>query len=205
MLTGFFPLDCATDTDWRFERLRLALQARASLTHTVYAFYERECFLSQGSCDLIDGMLALFPTCRLSASGVLRSDWVTQAGTANGASALGSYLSRTGDLSEASVAPAYRNARLPTMDAHKLQAVLDEFSMAAEHSVRPFYRSGSATASFGRAPPELERQTPFLGAMDVEPGAMRLLRELTRKASEAAGVLQVQVTAAGAQETCAIQ
>ena len=88
------------------------------------------------------------------------------------------------------------------MDAHKLQAILDEFSVASEHSVRPFYRSGSA--NFVRAPPELERQTPFLGATDGELGAMRLLREVTRKASEAVDVLQVQVTAARAQETCVI-
>ena len=29
MLAGFFPLDCATDTDWRFERLRITFEAES--------------------------------------------------------------------------------------------------------------------------------------------------------------------------------
>ena len=46
MLAGFFPLDEASGADWRFERVKLAMQSRMSATRTIFSFYERPCNLS---------------------------------------------------------------------------------------------------------------------------------------------------------------
>ena len=164
MLAGFFPLDQAADTDWRFERLKLSLMARCSLTHTVFGFYERACPLSLEACDTIDGMLALLPGSRLSAASVLRMPWLQGGGGGDGMS--------------------YRRNQRPTMDGDKLSAILAEYSSAPEHLVRPYYRSGSN--KLGRLPPELERQSPFLGETAEEPGAWQMLSEASSRAYAAA-------------------
>ncbi|KAJ1623006.1 kinase-like domain-containing protein [Pavlovales sp. CCMP2436] len=40
MLAGFFPLDEATSRDWRYQRAAKAVTQGASITHTIYAFYQ---------------------------------------------------------------------------------------------------------------------------------------------------------------------
>ena len=195
MLAGFFPLDQAADTDWRFERLKLSLMARCSLTHTVFGFYERACPLSLEACDTIDGMLALLPGSRLSAASVLRMPWLQGGGGGDGMS--------VDDIGEASVAPAYRRNQAPTMDGDKLSAILAEYSSAPEHLVRPYYRSGSN--KLGRLPPELERQSPFVGATAEEPGAWQLLSEASSRAYAAAAGWFAQYLGVGPEQKGAEQ
>ena len=76
MLAGFFPLDEASGSDWRYERVRMAAAANASVTHTIFGFYDRQCTLSKEVTDLIDGMLIIPPAQRLTVAQVLGSPWV---------------------------------------------------------------------------------------------------------------------------------
>jgi len=76
MLAGFFPLDEATGADWRFERVKLAMQNGLSATRTIFGFYERKCTLSRQVVDMIDGMLATQAARRLKDGEVLESAWM---------------------------------------------------------------------------------------------------------------------------------
>ena len=78
MLAGFFPLDEAAGADWRFERVKLAIQNKLSVTRTIFGFYERKCNLSRPVVDLIDGMLSVQPQRRLKDSEVLGSSWLVE-------------------------------------------------------------------------------------------------------------------------------
>ena len=77
MLAGFFPLDEATGSDWRFERVKMAAQHQISTVRTIYGFYERKCELSLQVVDLIDGMLGVNPQKRLKQVDVLQNMWIT--------------------------------------------------------------------------------------------------------------------------------
>jgi len=67
MHAGFFPLEEASTSDWRFGRLRHADTSGLSPTMIIFGFYERECSFSPTMIDLIDGLLALEPSRRLTA------------------------------------------------------------------------------------------------------------------------------------------
>ena len=71
MLAGFFPLDEASGSDWRFERVRMAAASNMSATHTIFGFYDRPCTLSREVTDLIDGMLIIPPHQRLTVEQIL--------------------------------------------------------------------------------------------------------------------------------------
>uniref|UniRef100_A0A7S2N421 Protein kinase domain-containing protein n=1 Tax=Haptolina brevifila TaxID=156173 RepID=A0A7S2N421_9EUKA len=72
MHAGFFPLEEASDSDWRFIRLEQVDSDRSS-TAVIFGFYERECTLSQDVIDLIDGMMALEPCRRPTAERLMSS------------------------------------------------------------------------------------------------------------------------------------
>jgi len=76
MLAGFFPLDGATTSDWRFVRVCQAVIQGHSLTHTVFAFYGRPCPLSYEAVNLIDGMLSLNPSKRFTVLDVQTHAWL---------------------------------------------------------------------------------------------------------------------------------
>lgn len=75
MLAGFFPLDEASGSDWRYERVKLAASNGCSSTHTIFNFYERPCLLSDEVTQIIDNMLAVDPERRLKVHEVLASPW----------------------------------------------------------------------------------------------------------------------------------
>lgn len=84
MLAGFFPLDEASGSDWRFKKIQAAQKQQMSVTHTIFGFYDRACSLTQECTDLIDAMLTIDPSARIkvgpgsadSATTVLDSAWV---------------------------------------------------------------------------------------------------------------------------------
>ncbi len=76
MLAGFFPLDEASGSDWRFERVKMAAAQQCSVTHTIFGFYDRSCNLSMNVSDLIDGMLVIDPARRLLVDHVMQCPWV---------------------------------------------------------------------------------------------------------------------------------
>ena len=79
MASGFFPVEEATQRDWRFSRLAL-LQLRGSgaesTTHAVYSFYSRPCPLSPALVELLDQMLMLQPPRRLPLDEAMTAPWV---------------------------------------------------------------------------------------------------------------------------------
>ena len=146
MLAGFFPLDEATGSDWRFGRVRQAASAGMSACHTIYGFYERPCDLSNEASDLIDGMLRISATGRMSVQEVLCSPWL-QNMPMPGASSYavdGTYDER----------PNYRGTQQMSME--DAQALIAE---DAATPMRPVYRGG-AMGKDGPAP-ALVKQNAF--------------------------------------------
>jgi len=76
MLAGFFPLDEASGSDWRFERVKMSAAQGHSTTRTIFNFYDRPCMLSDPVVDLIDNMLSIDPRRRLKTEESLMSGWV---------------------------------------------------------------------------------------------------------------------------------
>lgn len=146
MLAGFFPLDEATNRDWRYERASRAVATGASITHTIYGFYQRRCSLSAEAVALLDGMLMIDPVRRLSLEQVTQSPWLNgqKLPTAGqGAHAGGAF----GDEE-----PRYRSANLPSaLASATTPAVLVQVD-------EPVYRGLAATAE---VPPPLGRQPAF--------------------------------------------
>ena len=132
MLAGFFPLDEASGADWRFERVRMAASAGQSVTHTIFGFYERHCQLSQEVTDLIDGMLVVAPSHRLTVEQVLASPWVQGVKTAP---------------APHNVYRGYQNFS----DPEKLRAMLAQES---DEAMAPVYRGGASSGP----PPMLRKQ-----------------------------------------------
>lgn len=81
LLSGFFPLDVADARDWRFRRLQ-AEQALGNLKacQTIFAMYQRECPFSDAAQELLDGLLRVDPTQRLTIEGALGSAWLQPEG-----------------------------------------------------------------------------------------------------------------------------
>jgi len=77
MLSGFFPLDEASQKDWRYAKLVQAQQKGLSTTAEVYRWYRRRCdHLSKEVVDLLDGLLAVDPKRRLAMKEVLAHKWI---------------------------------------------------------------------------------------------------------------------------------
>jgi len=136
MLAGFFPLDEAAGADWRFERIRMAANAGASVTHTIFGFYDRPCTLSREVTDLIDGMLVVPPAHRLTVDAVLASPWANGTKIAGGGAAGNVYRG---------MAPGQ------FADPDALRAMLAEES---DEMRAPVYRGGAAEGP----PPMLRKQ-----------------------------------------------
>lgn len=90
MVSGFFPVEEATQRDWRFQRLamqQLRGDGSQSTTHTIYGFYTRPCPLSPALVELLDRMLAIRPPHRLpllvqGAECIASAPWVVSGPTA---------------------------------------------------------------------------------------------------------------------------
>mmetsp|Transcript_32473 Transcript_32473/g.68311 ORF Transcript_32473/g.68311 Transcript_32473/m.68311 type:complete len:352 (-) Transcript_32473:920-1975(-) len=77
MLSGFFPLDEASAKDWRYTKLRQAQAQRRSTTFTVYGWYKRTCtHLSKSVVELLDAMLSIDPSRRVTLTQVLDHPWL---------------------------------------------------------------------------------------------------------------------------------
>jgi len=80
MLSGFFPLDEASPSDWRYGKLAEQQLKGRSTTKSVYAWYKRSCaHLSAHVVQLLDGMLAVNPAARLTMPQVLAHPWMVGA------------------------------------------------------------------------------------------------------------------------------
>jgi MAP/microtubule affinity-regulating kinase len=81
MVSGFFPLDEASNSDWRYTKLRdeQARNPQASTTNFVYKFYKRNtAHLSRELVHLLDNLLLIDPTKRLTLEQVAEHPWVKE-------------------------------------------------------------------------------------------------------------------------------
>jgi len=78
LVSGFFPVDEASARDWRFQRLNQRQHASptASSTHLIYSFYNKPCPLSAALVQLLDGMLQITPSRRVTMEQIGSSQWV---------------------------------------------------------------------------------------------------------------------------------
>ena len=77
-MSGFFPVDEASNRDWRYERLHRVQHTHpnASTTATIYGFYGRTCPLSPTLVHLLDRMLQVAPAKRCALGEVAAAPWV---------------------------------------------------------------------------------------------------------------------------------
>jgi len=115
MLSGFFPLDEASQNDWRYGKLVEQQAKGRSTTKSVYAWYKRSCaHLTVPVVQLLDGMLAVDPLQRMTMRDVLTHPWLREEieaampGYSRGETDQGSYnlMAEVGD----DEGPRYRGA-----------------------------------------------------------------------------------------------
>eukprot|EP00320_Phaeocystis_rex_P013927 CAMPEP_0119065564 /NCGR_PEP_ID=MMETSP1178-20130426/8349_1 /TAXON_ID=33656 /ORGANISM="unid sp, Strain CCMP2000" /LENGTH=400 /DNA_ID=CAMNT_0007047093 /DNA_START=88 /DNA_END=1290 /DNA_ORIENTATION=- len=115
MLSGFFPLDEASQNDWRYGKLVEQQAKGRSTTKSVYAWYKRSCaHLTASVVQLLDGMLAIDPRQRMEMHDVLTHPWLREEieavmpGYSRGETDQGSYnmMAEVGD----DEGPRYRGA-----------------------------------------------------------------------------------------------
>lgn len=75
LVSGFFPLDEAKPTDWRFARLQKDTAAGVSPCECIYAMYKRKCPFSRGFRELVDSMLTIPPTKRATLEELAAHPW----------------------------------------------------------------------------------------------------------------------------------
>ena len=75
LVAGFFPLDEARSSDWRFQRLLKDLRSGVGPCESIFGMYRRQCPLSAEMRELLDAMLAIDPARRLTMQQVAEHRW----------------------------------------------------------------------------------------------------------------------------------
>merc|ERR1719378_1947632 len=161
MVSGFFPVEEATQRDWRFTRLA-TLQLRGtgeeSSTLAIYSFYSRACPLSRPLVQLIDRMLQIHPPRRLPLPEVLAAPWTLDAAAGDSGEGGGSAQESTGagaSVAEAAEAEAVAEWAVQ-QGARAAEIEVDDAAIDGA-----FYRALGAEQPVGAegvAPPRLRRQ-----------------------------------------------
>jgi len=79
LCSGFFPLQEAKEDDWRFKRLAKDQAKHVGACESIFKTYKRTCPFSPALKSLIDGMLTIDPTKRLSVDQMCNSEWLAKA------------------------------------------------------------------------------------------------------------------------------
>jgi len=87
LVSGFFPLDEAKPTDWRFQRMATDQRSGVGACESIYAMYRRQCPLSCELRELLDAMLTIDPARRLTMQQVAEHRWFATGQAAQGAAA----------------------------------------------------------------------------------------------------------------------
>mmetsp|Transcript_23675 Transcript_23675/g.65481 ORF Transcript_23675/g.65481 Transcript_23675/m.65481 type:complete len:315 (+) Transcript_23675:648-1592(+) len=77
MLLGFFPLEEASHADWRYDKLKRAQADGKCTVSTVLQWYGKSHTLTDEALSLLDGMLSIDKSCRLSPKATLEHPWFT--------------------------------------------------------------------------------------------------------------------------------
>lgn len=75
LASGFFPLDEAKPTDWRFKRLQQDQAAGLSACVSIYSMYKRACPFTAPLREMLDAMLMIDPQRRISLTEVAAHAW----------------------------------------------------------------------------------------------------------------------------------
>merc|ERR1712070_397315 len=78
MCVGFFPLEVADETDWRFVQLQQAQRQGDCSVHTILGYYNQSCTLSPPLVQLLNKMLSIQADQRPTAEEVLRHTWLAE-------------------------------------------------------------------------------------------------------------------------------
>jgi len=162
LLNGFFPVDEAKNTDWRFQKLCRAQELNKSSTATIMGWYKKSPdHLSAEARDLIDAMLNINPVKRPSIEQVLNHPFITGKDPSKDQFSQNSVYDN-----DPTVANIYRGAAI-----QHANFVMDDVEIMED---RPVYRSmGGMDDDLGDdfetgAMPGLTRQVAFGGADSVK-------------------------------------
>ena len=75
LVSGFFPLDEAKPSDWRFQRMAKDQGSGVCTCESIFSMYRRQCPLSAEMRELLDAMLAIDPARRLTMQQVAEHRW----------------------------------------------------------------------------------------------------------------------------------
>ena len=117
---GFFPFEDASSRDWRFTRACRAQAAGASVTRTIFGFYQRPVPLSAELVALLDGLLQADPRRRLSLAAAAASPWFAGGGDA---APLAAWLAATDVAAVDEAPPAAPAAASLEVDVASLELV----------------------------------------------------------------------------------
>ena len=70
LVAGFFPLDEARTSDWRFARLEQDQQRGVGSCDSIYAMYKRACPFTPELKELLNAMLTIDPAQRISMAAI---------------------------------------------------------------------------------------------------------------------------------------
>lgn len=76
LVSGFFPLDEARSSDWRFARLAQDQSRGVGPCDSIYSMYKRACPFTPELKELLDAMLCINPTNRLPMAQVAAHRWM---------------------------------------------------------------------------------------------------------------------------------
>ena len=76
LAAGFFPLDEARTTDWRFARLAQEQAKQVGACDAIFAMYKRACPFTQDFKAMLDGMLTIDPKKRATVAGLSENRWL---------------------------------------------------------------------------------------------------------------------------------
>mmetsp|Transcript_21469 Transcript_21469/g.53585 ORF Transcript_21469/g.53585 Transcript_21469/m.53585 type:complete len:395 (+) Transcript_21469:42-1226(+) len=162
LLNGFFPVDEAKNTDWRFQKLCRAQELNKSSTATIMGWYKKSPdHLSAEARDLIDAMLNINPVKRPSIEQVLNHPFITGKDPSKDQFSQNSVYDN-----DPTVANIYRGAAI-----QHANFVMDDVEIMEDG---PVYRSmGGTDDDLGDdfetgAMPGLTRQVAFGGADSVK-------------------------------------
>ena len=85
LVAGFFPLDEARSSDWRFQRMANDQGSGVCTCESIFGMYRRQCPLSAELRELLDAMLAIDPARRLTMQQVAEHRWFSTEQAAKGA------------------------------------------------------------------------------------------------------------------------
>merc|ERR1719230_2083808 len=174
MLSGFFPLDEASNNDWRYPKLVEAQRAGKSTTVTVYGWYKRSPrHLSPEVVHLLDGLLTIDPQKRLTMEDVRAHPWVLDKKFGGAAAPDQAAYNASGEVGDEG--PAFRGVgALPGPDAFRPDELMDDEDA-------PVYRSLGAAVEDDGLPasptPGLQRQRAKMNLLET-PSGMEALEGL---------------------------